>query len=126
MHVSKTTDLPRMAEIIRQPETRIPFKPAETIWALTKTYSMPLLLFNLFRYLDSPRFIGSKRCLTVRGLQYSFSSGKHLANIINYFFLNIWEAVMDSGITNNIENLSRLLTMQMIFSIIVHHSILSL
>ena len=86
MHVSKTTDLPRMAEIIRQPETRIPFKPAETIWALTKTYSMPLLLFNLFRYLDSPRFIGSKRCLTVRGLQYSFSSGKHLANIINYFF----------------------------------------
>ena len=33
---------------------------------------------------------------------------------------------MDSGITNNVENLSRLLTMQMIFSIIVHHSILSL
>ena len=33
---------------------------------------------------------------------------------------------MDSGITNNVENLSRLLIMQMLFSIIVHHSILSL
>ena len=31
---------------------------------------------------DSPRS-GLKRCLTVRGLQYSFSSGKQLANIVN-------------------------------------------
>ena len=31
---------------------------------------------------DSPRS-GSKRCLTVRGLQYSFSIGKQLANVIN-------------------------------------------
>ena len=32
---------------------------------------------------------------------------------------------MDSGITNNIENLSRLLTIQMIFRIIVYHSIIN-
>ena len=32
---------------------------------------------------------------------------------------------MDSGITNNIESLSRLLTIQMIFRIIVDHSIIN-
>ena len=37
----------------------------------------------------------------------------------------LWEAVMDSGITNNIESLLRLLTIQMIFRIIVDHSIIN-
>ena len=37
----------------------------------------------------------------------------------------LWEAVMDSGITNNIESLLRLLTIQMIFRIIVPHSIIN-
>ena len=35
------------------------------------------------------------------------------------------EAVMDSSITSNIESLSRLLTIQMIFRIIVYHSIIN-
>ena len=34
VHVSKTTDLPRMLVITGQPETRNHFKPTESIWAL--------------------------------------------------------------------------------------------
>ena len=59
-------------------------------------------------------------------------------NLMRHFFPNcgnparprsrintVRESVMDSGITNNIESLSRLLTIQMIFRIIVYHSIIN-